>query len=53
MKEPEINVGIVNAQEIHFSLNDSFLPKARLYAANKVFLSVKEVSYGTEIYIVN
>ena len=24
MKEPEISVGIVNAQEIHFSLNGNF-----------------------------
>lgn len=27
MKEPEISVGIVNAQEIHFSLNGSFFAK--------------------------
>lgn len=27
MKEPEINVGIVNAQEIHFSLNGRFFAK--------------------------
>ena len=27
MKEPEINVGIVNAQEIHFSLNGNFFAK--------------------------
>lgn len=27
MKEPEINVGIVNAQEIHFTLNGSFFAK--------------------------
>lgn len=28
MKEPEISVGIVNAQEIHFSLNGNFFAKA-------------------------
>ena len=27
MKEPEISVGIVNAQEIHFSLNGNFFAK--------------------------
>mgnify|MGYP007028317162 CR=1 FL=1 len=27
MKEPEISVGIVNAQEIHFSLNGNFYAK--------------------------
>ena len=30
MKEPEINVGIVNAQEIHFSLNGSFFAKGEI-----------------------
>lgn len=29
MKEPEINVGIVNAQEIHFSLNGRFFCQRR------------------------
>lgn len=29
MKEPEISVGIVNAQEIHFSLNGNFFAKRR------------------------
>ena len=27
MKEPEISVGIVNAQEIHFTLNGNFFAK--------------------------
>ena len=30
MKEPEISVGIVNAQEIHFTLNSHFLAKVKL-----------------------
>lgn len=53
MKEPEINVGIVNAQEIHFSLNGRFLPKEKPYVANKASLSVKEAFCGTAICIVS
>ena len=30
MKEPEISVGIVNAQEIHFSLNGNFFATSSL-----------------------
>ena len=33
MKEPEINVGIVNAQEIHFSLNGRFFAKGETVTA--------------------
>ena len=34
MKEPEISVGIVNAQEIHFTLNARFLAKGILWNGN-------------------
>lgn len=34
MKEPEISVGIVNAQEIHFSLNGIFSLKEKQSVVN-------------------
>lgn len=36
MKEPEINIGIVNAQEIHFSLNGSFFAKGETVCGEQV-----------------
>ena len=35
MKEPEINVGIVHAREIHFTLNGNFFAKEKLYPVSK------------------
>ena len=35
MKEPEISVGIVNAQEIHFTLNARFLAKGETVGGNQ------------------
>lgn len=35
MKEPEISVGIVNAQEIHFTLNARFLTKGETVSGNQ------------------
>lgn len=35
MKEPEISVGIVNAQEIHFTLNARFLAKGKTVSGNQ------------------
>lgn len=38
MKEPEINVGIVNAQEIHFSLNGRFCQRRnRMWRTKRLF----------------
>ena len=34
MKEPEISVVIVNAQEIHFSLNGNFFAKEKRSVVN-------------------
>ena len=36
MKEPEISVGIVNAQEIHFTLNGNFFAKGETVTADQV-----------------
>ena len=36
MKEPEINVGIVSAKEIHFTLNGQFLAKGETVSDNQV-----------------
>ena len=36
MKEPEISVGIVKAQEIHFTLNSHFLAKGETVTGNQV-----------------
>ena len=36
MKEPEISVGIVNAQEIHFSLNGNYLAKGETVCGDQV-----------------
>jgi len=41
MKEPEISVGIVNAQEIHFTLNGNFFAKGETVNGNQV-VSFKE-----------
>ena len=38
MKEPEISIGIVNAQEIHFSLNGLFSAKGETVSGNQVVL---------------
>ena len=35
MKEPEINVGIVNAQEIHFTLNGNFFAKGETVSGDQ------------------
>ena len=48
MKEPEINVGIVNALEIAFTLNAKFLAKEKPYRASNVYPSTKEEFPGTE-----
>lgn len=53
MKEPEISVGIVNAQEIHFTLNSHFLAKGETVTGNQVVSLVKEESYGMAMYIEN
>jgi len=36
MKEPEISVGIVNAQEIHFTLNGSFFAKGETVSGDQM-----------------
>lgn len=36
MKEPEISVGIVNAQEIHFTLNGNFFAKGETVSGDQV-----------------
>ena len=36
MKEPEISVGIVNAQEIHFTLNGNFFAKGETVSADQI-----------------
>ena len=36
MKEPEINVGIVNAQEIHFTLNGNFFAKGETVSGDQI-----------------
>ena len=36
MKEPEINVGIVSAKEIHFTLNGHFIAKGETVSGNQV-----------------
>ena len=36
MKEPEISVGIVNAQEIHFTLNGNFFAKGETVNADQI-----------------
>lgn len=36
MKEPEISVGIVNAQEIHFALNGNFFAKGETVCGDQV-----------------
>ena len=36
MKEPEINVGIVSAKEIHFTLNGHFFAKGETVSGNQV-----------------
>ena len=36
MKEPEINVGIVSAKEIHFTLNGQFFAKGETVSGNQV-----------------
>ena len=35
MKEPEISVGIVNAQEIHFTLNGNFFAKGETVSGDQ------------------
>ena len=41
MKEPEISVGIVNAQEIHFSLNGNFFAKGETVCGEQQVASTK------------
>ncbi len=36
MKEPDISIGIVNAQKIHFSLNGQFSAKGETVCGNQV-----------------
>ena len=36
MKEPEINVGIVSAKEIHFTLNGQFFAKGETVSGNQM-----------------
>ncbi len=38
MKEPEISVGIVNAEEIHFSLNGCFFAKGEIVSGDQLVL---------------
>lgn len=53
MKEPEINVGIVNAQEIHFSLNGRFFAKGETVCGEQS-VSFSEGGFcGTAICIVS
>lgn len=41
MKEPEISVGIVNAQEIHFSLNGNFFAKGETVCGEHIIRKSK------------
>lgn len=47
MKEPEINVGIVNALEIAFTLNAKFLAKGETVSGKQRVSSTKEEFPGT------
>lgn len=38
MKDPEVSVGIVNAQEIHFSLNGNFCAKGEITSGEQVVM---------------
>ena len=53
MKEPEISVGIVNAQEIHFTLNSHFLAKGETVTGNQVVSFSEGGTYGMAMYIEN
>lgn len=45
MKEPEISVGIVNAQEIHFSLNGNFFAKGIIRKSKCSRVSKRKVHF--------
>ena len=51
MKEPEISVGIVNAQEIHFTLNARFLAKGETVSGNQqVSFEEGGISWNGNVY---
>ena len=51
MKEPEINVGIVNAQEIHFTLNGNFFAKGETVSGDQVVsFSVGGILWNDNLY---
>ncbi len=51
MKEPEISVGIVNAQEIHFTLNARFLAKGETVSGNqKVLFEEGGILWNGNVY---
>lgn len=51
MKEPEISVGIVNAQEIHFTLNARFLAKGKTVSGNqKVLFEEGGILWNGNVY---
>ena len=51
MKEPEISVGIVNAQEIHFTLNARFLAKGETVSGNQqVFFEEGGILWNGNVY---
>ena len=51
MKEPEISVGIVNAQEIHFTLNGNFFAKGETVTGDqKVAFSEGGILWNDNLY---
>ena len=51
MKEPEISVGIVNAQEIHFTLNGNFLAKGEtVYGEQVVCFNEGGILWNNNLY---
>ena len=48
MKEPEINVGIVNAQEIHFTLNGKKVDIPSIILKTGDVIALKEKSRSSE-----
>lgn len=51
MKEPEISVGIVNAQEIHFTLNGSFFAKGETVSGDQtVSFSEGGILWNNSLY---
>ena len=51
MKEPEISVGIVNAQEIHFTLNGNFFAKGEtVYGEQVVCFNEGGILWNNNLY---